>query len=242
MATHDAAVDFIDKEIAGLHKLAEFVSQELEKESRTTIENANKDFGEWESSWILDEFNDSVTRFYDAYTPKIYKRQGNTSTASGGLYNVLDIQFDENSMVLLSGDGYDSLYDKDKMPKDRDGFNSLYDTVFVRGYHGGATKIASDKEAIWGAHPSPGTPYWRKPGVVVDPETGRSFRYQYAKWGKQAKKTTSVYEFMIRKINRAFSADGEFKRASYGFLKQHNDKMIATVRKKMPQWYREIVG
>lgn len=113
-----------------------------------------------------ETFEESMQKFYDAYSPKYYGR-------SYSLKNLLDI--------TNAGDGYVTLdFDPSKMSGYRSGYSGedgLYDLVFRRGFHGGA-ESGSYKGSGFYAHPNPGVPYWRKPYP--------SYKY----WGSPAAQST----------------------------------------------------
>lgn len=135
------------------------VSAEAEKQNREILIKTLNDFMPIVKRRIQDLFNQTVTEFYDSYTPRgIHPYERRRS-----LYNLIDISihgsgenmslegdFDEGKILFrnareTSGDGAE---------------NGLYDQVFRHGWHGGAPR--------GDGHPSPSddndnaTPYWRK--------------------------------------------------------------------------------
>ena len=114
---------------------------------------------------IREIFNDVVSAFYDDYASPDYTR-------SRSLYDLLVTEIGER------GDYLKIWFDPTRMTTFRSGYDGedgLYDQVFRRGWHGGSDRISSDKIAKYGAHPKPGTPYWRTPVPF------------YTHWGKPAK-------------------------------------------------------
>lgn len=98
-------------------------------------------------------FNETIDAFYADYVPIIYER-------TGSLYDILYTRLDNGGRELTVG------FDPTRMTSFRDGYDGedgLYDQVFRHGWHGGADKISDEKAEQYGAHPEPGTPYWREP-------------------------------------------------------------------------------
>lgn len=98
---------------------------------------------------IKTSFRSAMKEFYDDYSPNTYDR-------SYTLYNVLKIDDGDTDS------GFHFWFDPEEIPF-RDGSIGLYEQVFEKGWHGGADHISSEKEAMWGVHPAPETPYTRAP-------------------------------------------------------------------------------
>ena len=174
--------------------------EEIEKEVKIGLQ----EFGTWQRTNIKELFESSVNTFYGAYSPKYYKRKG-----SNNLRSVLDLKPDDMGILDLDKDNeHRGLYNEDKLHPDRNG-GSLFEKVFVEGYHGGAEGISSAAAEYWGAHPNPGTPYYRRGGYVKTKE-GTGFYHPYAKWGRPAVKTKSIYKMMIEGISTLNDVE-EFK-------------------------------
>ena len=182
-------------------KLAEHLKAEADRASEELLPKltaeVNKEFSDWQRYEVQQMFKESVDEFYHAYVPSVYPRQGNEG--SGGLYELLSSNVTGNDgLLVFNAPNYDELYDPSKMHPGRGGYDGLYQKVFVEGWHGGAEGIASEKVAKYGAHPSPGTPYYRKPVPY------------YKRWGRPAVQTKSAYDIMKEKMNEADKEGGWF--------------------------------
>ena len=121
---------------------------------------------------IKSLFNMSIDHFYNDYEPRVYRREGNISKHTGGLYDILEIS--------ASQEGLDINFNETKLPY-RNGLggrgDGLYNLVFIEGWHGGAYSgdytVLPDR-TIYTPHPQTGTPYWRTPTP------------QYTSWGAPA--------------------------------------------------------
>lgn len=168
---------------------------------RPALLDADKAYAVEQRELIKELFNESVTKFYNDYQPHgRNKRKGNTSSKTGGLYDLLALDDPTDGGLFESfEDDYMDLYDKANMHSARKGASgeSLFETVFIEGYHGGAKGIAPGKEEMWGRHPNPGIPYYRTYGYVK----AYRRRYKYGKWGRAAFKSESAYKQMITKMD-----------------------------------------
>ena len=190
-------------------------------------ESIYKELGEYQRSQIEESFNEVVSSFYSSYKPRVYER-------TGGLYELLSIQEEERGTVKMSAPYYKELYDETQMHPNRKGGNNLYKLVFQEGYHGGAPGISSTKADVWGEHPSPGTPYYRRGGVVKYP-SGRKIWHRYGRWGKKASKAKiSPYKKMAEEMANAMGKGGLFKTEFNRICQEHLDKVNEEVRKKVP--------
>lgn len=138
-----------------------------------------KEFGVYQAQKVKELFNQAVDAFYNDYAPHDYSR-------IYGLYSLLDIKYDSSGVVYMDSDTmYEDLYNPEGLSGHRADGETLYQTVFVKGYHGGAASISGDKASIWGHHPSPGIPYYRRAGMVTYPD-GTKKMHRYGKWGNAA--------------------------------------------------------
>lgn len=176
----DDLVKNIDRYIEMDAEIVKAVSKHAPKIADEETINTYKDYAKVEVKKYTEVFNRVVDAFYSDYTPLKYKRQGNININAGGLYDLLDIQTDETGRVLLQT-SYKDILNPSNMHTDRHG-GSLYETVFEQGWHGGARSIASDKTEVWGAHPSPGTAYWRTRGKVKYPGATKYKMHRYGRW------------------------------------------------------------
>ena len=207
---YTGSIDDLDKMLEDIEKQEELftqrIAQELSVITEKKIEEAYKDIGEYYHKEIAKIFKDAVTDFYEAYTPTSYKRRGDTNTETGGLYELLEIKSNSFGVPLMSlySSSFDGVEDEVvnpmKMHPDRHGENSLYQTVFIEGWHGGAKGIAQSKVRKWGKHPDPGTPYYRKhvykKGVFV----------RFGAWGDRAEPSTPPSDLFILKLSSSAGA------------------------------------
>lgn len=135
---------------------------------------------------ISDIFKEAVNNFYE-YHQRYYKR-------TNSLYNILEFNEDDGRASV------EYTLNESKMTTTRGG-GSLYEQVFVEGWHGGAkkgnvTRFKSGKRAgmtIRTPHPDPGTPYWRKPRD--------SYTYWFSKEdGPAARTTPSPYDMFTTNV------------------------------------------
>lgn len=210
-----------------LHRLADRVLQELNRETSEAMDAAYREFGEWQEQRIEQIFRSAVDRFYASYTPESYSR-------SGSLYDVFSPDRNDTGMIILNPPGYDELYDTSGMRED------LFQTVFKEGYHGGAKTIASGKADVWGAHPSPGIAYYRKPGWVKYPNMDKKRWHRYGKWGRPAVQTKSAYRMVAEDLQRIEGGEmfDTFKRIS----DEHNNAAVERVKNMIPALQAEIYG
>ena len=140
-----------------------------------------KEFGVYQAQKVKELFNQAVDAFYNDYAPHDYSR-------TYGLYDLLDIKYNSSGTVYMDSDNmYEDLYNPEGLSGHRAEGRTLYQTVFAEGYHGGAAGISSDKASVWGHHPSPGIPYYRRAGMVTYPD-GTKKMHRYGKWGNAAVK------------------------------------------------------
>lgn len=213
-----ADIDAIcDDMINKLHAIANEASAVMEYETEYEGNLAYKEFGAYQASRIEALFHEAVQEFYDSYSPSMYQRQF-------GLFDLLDMHMDEHGVIDY--DSVDDLIDPDKLHSDRSG-GSLYDKVFVQGWHGGAEDGPG--------HPSPGTPYYRTP-IQIE-RTGEIF---YPHWSRPAAKSTPPYQTFRQLLSSAEAGEmyAEFKAIS----DRHNDIAMEKVRKKVDQISRKYYG
>ena len=232
-----------------LHRLADRTLQALNEETAKAMTEANKEFGLYQQQKIEQIFDEAVTRFYNDYLPSQYVRSGSTSELSGGLYDVLNMPLDESGIVVYNK--YEELLDGSKMSiqvnpsrraaiYDIDGLRmALFEQTFMEGWHGGAKTISSRKSDKWGAHPAPGTPYYRAPGRIRT-ENGGSKWHRWGKWGKRATRTTAPFTIFSKNLSAAEGAEifEKFKEIS----QRHNDTAVQKVQSDIPKFKAEIYG
>lgn len=147
----------------------EKLKQKARDEANKAISKSYKElFVEVEKD-VKEIFHSVIKNFYEDYTPQFYERNESLYDLlqTDRTDNSLQIWFDPTKMTTFRGDSSDGA--------GYSGEDGLYDQVFRKGWHGGAGSISKEKEEMWGAHPHPGTPYWRTP----EPH--------YTYWGRPAK-------------------------------------------------------
>ena len=199
-----------DRMKSNLEMEAELILEALNERTSKAMDDAMVEFGEYQKEKITEIFNEAVDRFYSAYSvvENGYQRQGNPAKHEGGLYEVLEIQLDDDGTVYMgnTGEDYTTLFDQSKMHKDRHG-GDLFNKVFMSGWHGGAE--SGD------GHPQNGTPYWRTPIPI------------YSRWGRKARKTTSPYTMIARDLGAI--EGGEMFMKFKEISQYYNDKAVKTV-------------
>ncbi len=176
-----------------MEALAADTKKAIEEELDARKPAVFRDFGIYQRQIIERLFRETVGEFYTDYEPTQYHR-------THGLYDILDPQIDSDGTVVMDeASGYSELYNADAMDGHRLESRRLYQTVFVEGYHGGAASVSGDKAGIWGHHPSPGRPYYRRWGMVTYPD-GTTKGHRYGRWGSPAERAeVSPYSNMYSK-------------------------------------------
>lgn len=144
----------------------ESLKEKIQDQIRDAIQKGGKDFLILYKSKIETMFKEVIDDFYSGYEPKFYtpKNGGGRKKRLYKLLNIvigndyIQLSFDESQLLYRDGSG--------------GGENHLYQTVFRKGYHGGA----ETGNGIGGSHPNPGVAYWRRPVPG------------YWRWGQPAKK------------------------------------------------------
>lgn len=226
-------VDMLAAEMKSkIYQLRDKTLDALNKETAKAVDSAMKEFGVYQQQKITQIFNSAVQEFYDAYTPKEYNR-------TYGLYDVLDLKTDSRGMVITSANGYLDLFDSSSLHGDRSG-GDLFQKVFMEGWHGGAESIASGKAAVWGNHPSPGTPYYRRSGFVTYPNSTAKRWHKYGKWGRVAVRTKSPYKIIEERLSAAEQAEMFSKFDEV--VRKHNDRAVEKVKQSIKTFQTEIYG
>lgn len=225
--------DVVDGAIKKLYTLAERTLELMNEEVDRAMDEANHEFGMYQQAKITGIFRGAVGTFYDAYTPKYYKDR------KFGLYEILDLKTDDAGMVISNDPGYLDMFDPAKMHPDRSGGDSLFQTVFMEGYHGGAKNISGSKLDVWGSHPNPGTPYYRRPGKVTY-SNGIKKWHRYGRWGPAAIRTTAPYTMFAENLKVAEAGEiyDKFKEIS----DNHNSAAMEKVYQSIPKLQQEIYG
>lgn len=215
--------DFYDR----LTTLANRVLDEMNKVSKDTVEKTYAEFGIYQRDKIRQIFNDAVGHFYAAYTPTQYER-------TYGLYDVLNISYDRYGRVMY--DEILDLLDPGRMHTDRKG-GDLFQKVFMEGWHGGAENIGTSED-IWGSHPSPGIPYYRKPGFVTFPDGTRRW-HKWGKWGRRSVRTIAPATMMYNEL--LASEYGDLHSKLLEIVNRYNDEAMDRIHNEViPRLRAEI--
>lgn len=197
----------------------------MDEETHKAVEEAYREFGDYQSQKIRQIFTDAVDRFYSAYHPMLYER-------TGSLYDVLNLRKNSEGMAILDPPHFDRLFDPSAMSP------FLYETVFKEGWHGGAKSIASGKADVWGAHPSPGTPYYRRGGWVKYPNSSKKKWHRYGKWGRVAKHSKAPYVMISDELQDTMG--GEMFSVFKELVHKHNEDAMEIVRSRIPSIQAEV--
>ena len=175
--SNTSATEYVKRVIEINHKIAKEASDYFFRVAKEEDIKATKEFGVYQEKRISDLFHEAVQEFYDAYSPEYYDR-------AYGLNELLDVHKGPNGSVEY--DTVEDLIDSSNMHTDRNG-GSLYEKVFVRGWHGGAERGPG--------HPAPGVPYYRAPYSI------------YAHWSRPAVRTEPPLEIFRKSVESAESGD-----------------------------------
>lgn len=228
-------VDDLEEQMNTLvDRLTEIVNEELDQADKDTY----KAYGVIEQKKAKEIFDKSVTEFYGAYKPNVYKREANIQGKTGGLFDVFYMDLDEDGMINTDVPGFTNLFDESQMHTGRDG-SDLFDKVFMHGWHGGAAGIDGGKIETWGAHPSPGTPYYRKRGKVRYPD-GTVKWHKYGKWGRRAEHSTPPASLFASYFSAAES--GELQDTFDRIENENYEKAMERVSKRQEALETEIFG
>lgn len=236
MSRLDDVRDLIKEIEAKAYLIKERAEEYAEKETKAAMKQADVEFGAYQQARIRDIFNDAVDSFYQSYSPSFYGRRNS-------LYDMLQLHTDDSGMVISGlveandAADYRGLFDE-TMPMSRSG-GSLFDTVFVEGWHGGAKSINAAAAATWGAHPSPGVPYYRRGGIVIG-KNGKRFYHKYGKWGRQAVRTESPYQKISTDLSSA--ERGELYEMFKSIGDKYNEEAVAKINAKINDLCRTELG
>lgn len=195
-------------------KVIRVCNREFSKEITRTYNDIIK----WQKKRISEIFNEAVDKFYSSYPPNLYDRQGDPSSHTGGLYELLSMDVNESGTSVFLGDNYMGLFDESRMHGDRHG-GSLFEKVFIEGWHGGAESGPG--------HPDPGTPYWRTPAP------------DYTEWfktaAKKAKDKDIPYNIIVKKINAMYKGreKSEYYMKAYELAEIHFNIAMEKIVKKI---------
>lgn len=232
MSEHDQVRAFMDNLLQKLLGLQRYIKETAAEEIQSANEAIYKEYGKSEQAMIEKLFKKSVAEWYSSYSPSVYRR-------TRGLYDVLkpvDERSDEYGMAITEATGYTDLFDPERLHEDRNG-NSLFEKVFMQGWHGGAEDIDGSKADKWGRHPSPGTPYYRR-GGMVPLGNGRVIWHKYGRWGRQAIQTESPASRFAKKFGLADT--GELDTLFHEIEDKHLDLAEERIQEKVDQYIGEI--
>lgn len=235
-------IDFIDLRYDRIEQIKRESQKIVTQEIAKAYDGTFKDFGKIQEQEIREAFAMSVNMFYDAYAPSRYKRRND-------LYDVMgEIKFKEKGTVetegVLSVGGtsfsgeYMGLFREPQGTfRDRSG-NSLFGKVFIDGWHGGAESINDNSAELWGAHPEPGVPYYRKGGMITRTDRhGKTYKkyHPYGVWGKKAEQSTSAYELFVDEMHK------REKGALYDAMKNISSKYVKIMADNLGREISKII-
>ncbi len=200
------------------------------------IKGTRKEFGEWQKEKVKEVFNKAISEFYGAYPDPKYERRGNTDSETGGLYALYSLSGeDPYGAVMDFADDFSNIYDEANMHSGRKGYSGLFQLVFVEGYHGGSRSIKGGKAKVWGEHPNPGVPYWRRRGFVR--ALGRF--HKYGKWGSPAFSSTPPKTLVKEHMTKFMPEMSDEYRA---IRKRHSNEQFGSfVEEKAKPLIREYI-
>lgn len=222
MSNLDAVESAISQLNAVLKKQADEALAIMNEEVSKEMATVNDEFGPQQNAIITRLFNEAIDQFYESYSPKQYTRRYD-------LYDLLAIHYNDDT-GLVDYDDVADLIDSDRMPLDRRGNNTLFESVFLEGYHGGATDIYHDED-IYGEHPSPGTPYWRSGMLRYSKKKGATIWVDNHRWLSAAYQSEAPLIIFAKKMQAAEKGEiyNEFKRIS----DEHNERAMAKVMQRL---------
>jgi hypothetical protein len=150
----------------------------------------------------------------------------------------LDIRYDDKGLA-----DYNTAMDminKGNIHADRHGGDSLLETVFIEGWHGGARSSDAGKEDVWGSHPSPGVAHYRARGLVKYPDNPKPKMHRYGKWGRVAFRSESPYQMFADSLDSTESS--EFANAWQEISSRNWERMCEDLNKKLNDISDEIYG
>lgn len=213
-SAQEMADEMILEEEMRIMQFKKRLEEETDEAFRKSDAEALEEFAVYQTEYLSKLFYEAVTEFYGAYTPVLYERQGNVSSQSGGLYELLTAS---DGTVYQS---VDDMVNPEKMHKDRKG-GDLFTKVFVDGWHGGAE--SGD------GHPPGKDPYYRKPHPY------------YTQWGKKAKQTKSPRSIIDDKWYAAEKKTGDLYLYLESLLDEKDKKVIESVYSKIvPRVIKEV--
>lgn len=209
----------------GIKEVTARVTEVIIEDIDTAFLDAYEEFSPYEHDELKAILNDAIDTWYDSYDKRgpyqPQKRMKNYST-------FMDYNKDEDGLIDTGDPGERrGLFKKSKDlgPIDRSG-NSLFEKVFIEGWHGGAK---------YGPfHPNPGIPYYRTP-------YSENLSRAYKRWGKRAKRTESAYKIFDKKVTRAEA--GYLQKELDNMIDKHIDKALDIIEeKKIPEIVKEVFG
>lgn len=221
----------VDKLVADIKKDREIKKKIFIERADKIVNKARTDgvakslveYGAFQREEISNMFKSSVEAFYSSYTPEYYTRR-TRGMSHVSMDDVLSMKEDKDGTIILDGPEYMSLYDRSKMGKTRKGGDTLFDTVFVEGWHGGAKGSPSDPEK----------PHYRAPGF----DKKLKVHHRFGRWGKLAFQSESVQEAMSRELSLAES--GAFYQQLETIAKENDKVACDSVVPELNVLYKEI--
>lgn len=221
------------------------IGKQMDENRKKVIEEENAawdaELGKAQEEAYKEAFYSVIDKFYYNYEPSRYGRHF-------ALYRAWETHFDDDGLIAgTTASGTDgwyidfqnfisrNLYGELTTPMREGGSDTasyLFEQAFSEGWHGGAKTIndptyGGEPAETWGYHPSPGTPYYRKPGWVTYSD-GERKRHQYAKWGRRAKKMSTPPKTLLEKKIQSITKN-ELAAVDAKLFKEHQEKVTERV-------------
>ena len=234
--TINKIVKWAQDSLKELPSISKKIKDNRKKTQKEEFEEMDKEFGKIQTEMYEKAYDDAIDAFYNSYEPIYYKRRfslyrawhaindpdgsivGTVPTDDGWSIDE-DLLISANIIGARTGAGMRSGL----------GVEELFKQAFEEGWHGGAKTIDDDKVAVWGKHPKPGVPYYRKPGMVTY-DNGVSKMHKYGKWGRRARKMRTPPRKMLLKDIKALN-NGELAKIDKELYEKHKQSYQEKVKK-----------
>lgn len=181
--------DMANDILSGFTRFQTLAQDVITEEFDKAYDAAEREYGPIEVEKMKDVFRQAVDSFYGAYTPIYYNRRG-------GLYDVLEVRLNDEGQADTESYDLIDMLNPDALHTDREG-GSLFDKVFLHGWHGGATGTDRTGKSV-------SVPHYRVPYE------------RYSRWGRRAVQSEAPASIFRR----------EFLEADKGELQDIFDELV----------------